>query len=228
MKKMYLYIILFFINISFLTPVVISNRETNRSPIFQISEEQLRDIARTIAGRQQDLDRLRKKLTHHSSRTYNIWKTYHRLGDLPQDLSRKYKKQLVDWGVVNENVAKNVLRSGRGSRGFAYFTYSVEQNFQHYLMLAIENGQVTQDKNTNKRSRGIRITHVTNAPIGFEGYKTQDPKTGKMSSKEIPVSRYYVSFDIEDILSKLERGQNYDKKRDGRLTTMTPDSGIKY
>ena len=143
---------------------------------------------------------------------YEIWKKYGDWKDIETEGRALIKKNLTEAGILKKDAESVAKRPSL----FVFYP-GVIQDFRKYLILAVKEGKIRLDISQSTQKRGIHIDFINAEPVGF-----QATKVANSEPKIEPTNNFYVSFDIEEIMKKLETAGNWDEKIDGSITTMCP------
>jgi hypothetical protein len=175
--------------------------------------ELLREIALKIIERPQAVQRMKEKMFKHGPEMFNAWKKTAKWGGLSEKEKEDLKK------VLPRSQIESLLKR----KEFVLIDLHISSDPMNIVNEMIHNGTPIFDVSGQSQNiYGIKIQYDLSPRISGELYKRSD--TEEELENPIPLTKIYISFDINDIVQKMTtQGKNkWDIKKDGVVTTLTP------
>jgi len=179
---------------------------------IEVDENFLRKVALSIFSREQQIENLKNKIcTHHGQEIFDVWRLNATWGSLSEENKTNLKKK------IKVNDIKSILKRPR----YALLDVSVIKNPEQFENI-LQDGHIILDKSPDRNTYGIKVTKTFPQQMLGKIY-IKDKTTGELN--ESPSSTLFITFDIQDIADKINKGgiNSWDPQIDGRITTMCVD-----
>lgn len=173
--------------------------------------EFLRSVAQTIFSRHREQVRLKEKLIKHGQMMIDVWRSGKKWGELEPRLQGQLTKHLP------KSQVQSILRRERHS----VMIPPIIEHPERISRLIIEKGMPTLRVLGEQGDRyGIKISLDMKPEVMGSVFLKTDKDI-----QETPETKIYISFDVTDIVRKINMGGegSWNKESDGEITTLCVD-----
>ena len=206
------------------TPVVSAEKSLGLEAIartLESDEGQLRFIARIIFNRERSETFLATKMCTHGSTICEFWKN-NRWQSMEAPARQALKKQIDEMkgSELPRDLNKDDIVSILKRPAFSMLSPDALHSYKELGNQAIEEGTITVDLSPVRQRYGIKVLFRGPHPVGTILEKALEESAGDIAER--PTHTLMITFDIQDIVEKMARHEDWNHDADGTVTTLCP------